>query len=128
MLGLLFAARSDVLSRVLNVVTHALSTAVLKGAGLSRSAGAQAGIVTAIQRFGSALNLNVHLHLLVLDGGYTFADERAQFHRAPACRAQDHDLAHCERCGPWRRGRQRANRCARWLLIECRRRLRNPSA
>ena len=29
-----------------------------KGAGLSRSAGAQTGIVTFIQRLGSALNLN----------------------------------------------------------------------
>jgi hypothetical protein len=26
--------------------------------------------VTLIQRFGSALNLNVHLHMLVLDGAY----------------------------------------------------------
>ena len=58
--------------------------AVLKGAGLSRSAGAQTGIVTAIQRLGSALNLNIHLHLLVLDGGYSFAHDRARFHRAPA--------------------------------------------
>ena len=83
-LRLLFAARPDVLTRVLNVVTRARSTAVLKGAGLSRSTGAQTGIVTAIARFGSALNLNVHLHLLVLDGGYTFAHDRARFHRAPA--------------------------------------------
>ena len=28
------------------------------------------GAVTLIQRFGSALNLNVHFHLLVLDGVY----------------------------------------------------------
>jgi hypothetical protein len=49
---LLFAARPDVPTWVLNVVTRALSTAVLKRAGLSRSAGAQGGIVTFIQRFG----------------------------------------------------------------------------
>ena len=36
------------------------------------------------QRFGSALNLNIHLHMLVLDGAYTFTDDRARFHRAPA--------------------------------------------
>jgi hypothetical protein len=30
----------------------------------------QPGAVTLIQRFGSALNLNVHFHLLVLDGAY----------------------------------------------------------
>ena len=73
----------NVLSRVLNVVTRALSTAVLNGAGLSRSAGAHTGIVTAMPRLGSALNLNAHLHLLVLDGGCTFAVDRARFHRAP---------------------------------------------
>jgi hypothetical protein len=31
---------------------------------------AQCGAVTAIQRFGSALNLNPHFHSLVLDGVY----------------------------------------------------------
>ena len=35
-----------------------------------------------IQRFGSALNLNVHLHMLFLDGAYTFSDNRTCFHRA----------------------------------------------
>ncbi len=50
----------------------------------SRSAGAETGIVTFIQRFGSALNLNIHLHMLVLDGAYTFTHDRAQFHRTSA--------------------------------------------
>ena len=36
------------------------------------------------QRFGSALNLNIHLHLLVLDGAYTFAAGRPRFHLARA--------------------------------------------
>jgi len=31
---------------------------------------AATGAVTLIQRFGSALNLNIHLHLLCLDGVY----------------------------------------------------------
>ncbi len=47
-LRLLFAARSDVLTRVLNVVTRALSRAVVKRAGLTRSAGAETGTVTFI--------------------------------------------------------------------------------
>ena len=83
-LRLLFAARPDVLTRVLTVVTRALSTAVVKRAGLTRSAGAETGIVTFIQRFGSALNLNVHCHLLVPDGAYTFEHDQPHFHRAPA--------------------------------------------
>jgi len=35
--------------------------------GVKRSAAAT-GAVTLIQRFGSAANLNIHLHVLVLDG------------------------------------------------------------
>jgi len=42
------------------------------------------GSVTVVQRFGSALNLNVHFHALVLDGVYTSAGPLAQpeFHTA----------------------------------------------
>ena len=32
---------------------------------------AQTGAVTLIQRFGSALNLNIHFHMILLDGVYT---------------------------------------------------------
>lgn len=32
---------------------------------------AQTGAVTLIQRFGSALNLNIHFHMLFLDGVYS---------------------------------------------------------
>lgn len=42
---------------------------MIKKAGFSRKT-AQAGAVTLIQRFGSALNLNVHFHMLFLDGVY----------------------------------------------------------
>jgi hypothetical protein len=31
---------------------------------------APTGAVTLIQRFGSALNLNIHFHMLFLDGAY----------------------------------------------------------
>lgn len=42
------------------------------------------GAVNRIQRFGSALNLNVHFHALVLDGVYTAASPfaRPEFHEA----------------------------------------------
>jgi len=43
---------------------------MIKKAGLSRKNG-QTGAVTLIQRFGSALNLNLHYHLLFLGGSYT---------------------------------------------------------
>jgi hypothetical protein len=38
----------------------------------------QCGAVTFIQRFGSALNLNVHFHTLALDGVYTYAPDVAE--------------------------------------------------
>ncbi len=83
-LRLLFAARADLLTRMLGVVTRALSTAAKRRAGLRAGADAETGVVTFIQRFGSALNLNIHLHLLALDGAYTFAAGRPRFHRARA--------------------------------------------
>jgi len=39
---------------------------------------AQCGAVTFIQRFGSALNLNVHFHTLALDGVYTYAPDATE--------------------------------------------------
>ena len=38
----------------------------------------QCGAVTFIQRFGSALNLNVHFHTLALDGLYTYVTDLAE--------------------------------------------------
>jgi len=83
-LRVLFAARPDLLTRVLGIVTRALSTSVIRRAGLTVRSGAKTGIVTAIQRFGSNLGLNVHLHLLVPDGAYSFEQDRPSFHRVPA--------------------------------------------
>ena len=45
---------------------------------------ADTGAVTLIQRFGSAANLNIHLHCLVLDGVYLKRDGAAVFHAAAA--------------------------------------------
>ena len=67
-LRFLFAAQPDALTQVLAVVQRGISTFLIHHAGLRVSAGARTGAVTLIQRFGSALNLNVHLHMLFLDG------------------------------------------------------------
>ena len=45
---------------------------------------ARTGVVTLIQRFGSALNLNVHLHMLILDGVYTQEVHGPRFHHVSA--------------------------------------------
>jgi len=49
----------------------------------------QTGAVTLIQRFGSSLNLNIHFHLLVLDGVYVRSNERLEFRRiAPPTKSE----------------------------------------
>jgi ribosomal protein S27E len=57
-LRLLFARQPDKLSRCLAVIIRAIETDLIHRAGLMRASGAQSGIVTLVQRFGSALNLN----------------------------------------------------------------------
>jgi len=81
-LRFLFANDPSALSAVLTVVHRALSTFVVRQSGFALSSGARTGAVTLIQRFGSALNLNVHLHMLFLDGAYHFSTTRPAFHRA----------------------------------------------
>jgi hypothetical protein len=81
-LRFLFANDPQALSAVLAVVQRAISTFLVRHSGLTVSSGSRTGAVTLIQRFGSALNLNVHLHMLFLDGAYRFSTTRPTFHRA----------------------------------------------
>jgi hypothetical protein len=87
-LRFLLAAQPEALTAVLAVVQRALSTFVIRHSGLTVSSGARTGAATLIQRFGSALNLNPHLHMLFLDGAYTFHGKQPNFHRA---RRPDHE-------------------------------------
>ena len=68
-LRFLFASRPEVMGHLLAIVYRCIATHLIKKAGFSRKT-AQTGAVTLIQRFGSALNLNVHFHMLCLDGVY----------------------------------------------------------
>ena len=84
-LRLLFARQPNTLSRCLAVIIRAIETDLIHRAGLTRDSGARSGIVTLVQRFGSALNLNIHLHMLALDGVYTVGKSgKAKFHRVNA--------------------------------------------
>ncbi len=75
--------RPDLVQRALAIVVRRLQAYFLK------KTGGQTGLVTAIQRFGSSLNLNVHFHILALDGGYHHDDQgRLQFR---ASRPPRHD-------------------------------------
>ena len=55
------------MDKVLSIVYRAISTYLIHKAGLKLMNGATEA-VTQIQRFGSALNLNIHFHILFLDG------------------------------------------------------------
>ena len=80
----LFAAHPDLLAPVLQIIHRVIATFLIQQAGVKRSEAAT-GAITLIQRFGSAANLNIHLHGLVLDGVYRTTGEGAPvFHQAPA--------------------------------------------
>jgi Putative transposase len=64
-----------------SVIHRVIAGFLVKRAGFKLSR-ADTGAVTLIQRFGSAANLNIHLHCLVLDGVYLNRDGAAVFHEA----------------------------------------------
>ena len=68
-LRLLLAAQPKLVTPLLQVV-HRVITRPLLGQARLKPDEADSGAVTLIQRFGSAANLNIHLHCLVLDGLY----------------------------------------------------------
>ena len=68
-LRFLFASRPEIMGRVLGIVYRVIATHLVNKAGFTRKT-ARTGAVTLIQRFGSALNLHVHFHMLFLDGVY----------------------------------------------------------
>ena len=61
--------------QVLDGVYHVIAAHLIKQAGYTQQS-ARTGAVTLIRRLGSALNLNVHFHMLFLGGVYE---------RAPDC-------------------------------------------
>jgi hypothetical protein len=71
-LRFLFASRTEIMGRVLGIVYRVIATDLVRKAGYTHDT-ARTGAVTLIQRFGSALNLNIHFHMLFLDGVYVDA-------------------------------------------------------
>lgn len=68
-LRFLFASRPAIMGQVLGIVYRVIATHLIRKAGFTKKR-AHTGAVTLIQRFGSALNLNIHFHMLFLDGIY----------------------------------------------------------
>jgi hypothetical protein len=56
-------------SKMLGILYRTLATQLTRKAGYTKTA-AQTDAVMLIQRFGGALNLNIHLHMRLLDGEY----------------------------------------------------------
>lgn len=68
-LRFLFASYPDLMGKALGIVYRTIAAWLIRHAGFTHGT-ARTGAVTFIQRFGSALNLNVHFHMLFLDGVY----------------------------------------------------------
>ena len=68
-LRFLFASQPPVMGKVLGVIYRTIATHLTHKAGFTKPL-ARTGAVTLIQRFGGALNLNIHFHMLSLDGVY----------------------------------------------------------
>jgi len=67
----ILAKNPKIQARVLTIVHRAITTYIRKKAKQKGfRATLQPGAVTLIQRFGGSLNLNVHYHMLFLEGGY----------------------------------------------------------
>src|SRR5437868_616387 len=75
-LRLLLARDPKILSNVLGIVYRVISNFLIKRAGETHKTSCT-GAVTLIQRFGSALNLNINYHMLFLDGIYIKPSERS---------------------------------------------------
>ena len=83
-LRFLFAAHPQAMGKVLGIICRAISTHLIHKAGYRLKNGAT-GAVTLNQRFGSALNINIHFHILFLDGEYVCRDNRPpRFQRVKA--------------------------------------------
>jgi len=68
----LAAFRADVLSAVGRIFVEAVFARLRSWAKRQRLGGeAPCGAVTFVQRFGSSVNLNVHFHVVVLDGAFS---------------------------------------------------------
>jgi ribosomal protein S27E len=82
-LQFLLATDPDSLTLVLRTVYRAISCFQLGQAGLTRATGYPCA-VTLIQRFGSALNLNIHLHMIFPDRVYVPVEGAPpEFRRVP---------------------------------------------
>ena len=82
-LRLLLARYPKELSKVMQIIHRAIATDIIHRAGCLKKQ-ANTGAVTYIQRFGSALNLNIHFHMLFLEGVIKQEKGKTKFSRIKA--------------------------------------------
>ena len=75
----------ELLAPVLQIIHRVIATHLIKQAGLNCREAAT-GAITLIQRFGSAANLNIHLHALGLDGVHRTTGEGVKRYSTPRLR------------------------------------------
>jgi len=68
-LRFLLASQPVVMGKVLSIVYRTIATHLTRRSGCTKTT-SKTGAVTLNQRFGGALNLNTHFHMLFLDGVY----------------------------------------------------------
>ena len=80
----------------------------------------RSGAVTIVQRFGGALNTNIHFHVFVLDGVFEKEDDDVRFHPSPSLEVADVDEvlatveAYVQRLLAWRSSDDGGNTLDEW--------------
>jgi len=85
----ILAQSAGMQARCLTIVHRAIAAYLCKKAKREGIASLQPGAVTLIQRFGGSLNLNVHYHMLFLEGGYFQTRKGPKFWRSGPPSDQD---------------------------------------
>lgn len=88
----LLVSDPKIMGKILKITTNCISSFLCKKSGFTKKI-AKTAAVTLLQRFGGSANLNLHFHILFVDGVYTInnekTDAKAEFHRLPTPSAKD---------------------------------------
>lgn len=82
-LRFMMAYNSKLTNQILSIFISVISSYQKKKARQNGIKNAKPGVITCIQRFGSALNLNVHFHSLFADGVFYKSGDNFEYYRLP---------------------------------------------
>ena len=80
----LWAARNkELLSKICSIAAEQIEKHIKMKAGFEKKDEVYCGMINFVQRFGSALNLNIHMHVLAIDGAFQIKSTgRTKFYHA----------------------------------------------